>query len=81
VLWPAGVHEDKVLILYSDAAAYMLKDAIALKVFYPNLIHFTCLAHRLKLFAEEVTSKFRQVNKLISMKKNVSKNTLSSAIL
>jgi hypothetical protein len=40
VLWPT-VHE-KVLILYSDAAAYMLKAKIALKVFYPNLIHFTC---------------------------------------
>jgi hypothetical protein len=35
VLWPTGVHE-KVLILYSDAAAYMLKAATALNVFYPN---------------------------------------------
>jgi hypothetical protein len=41
VLWPAGVHEKKVLILYPYAAAYMLKAATALKVFYLNLIHFT----------------------------------------
>jgi hypothetical protein len=27
VLWPAGVHKEKLLILYSDAAAYMLKVA------------------------------------------------------
>jgi hypothetical protein len=36
VLWPTGVHEEKVLILYSNDAAYMLKAAIALKVFYSD---------------------------------------------
>jgi hypothetical protein len=41
VLRPIGVHEKKVLVLYSDAAAYMLKTAAASKVFYPNLIQFT----------------------------------------
>jgi hypothetical protein len=69
MLWPAGVHEEKVLILYSDAAAYMLKAATAPKVFYPNLIRFICLAHGLQRVAEEVTAKFPQVNKLISMTK------------
>jgi hypothetical protein len=34
------------------------KAATALKVFYPNLIHFTCLAHGLQLVAEEVIAKF-----------------------
>jgi hypothetical protein len=34
-----GVDEEKVLILYSDAAAHILKDVTTLKVFYPNLIH------------------------------------------
>jgi hypothetical protein len=42
------------LVLYSDAAAYMLKAATALKVFYQNLIHFTCMAHGLQRVAEEV---------------------------
>jgi hypothetical protein len=55
--------------MYTDTAAYMLKAATALKVFYPNLIHFTCLAHGLQGVAEEVRAKFPQVNKLISMKK------------
>jgi hypothetical protein len=71
VLWLTRVHEEKVLILYSDAVAYMLKAATALKVFYPNLIHFTCLAHGLQRVAEEVRAKFPQANKLISMAKNV----------
>jgi hypothetical protein len=46
---------------YSDAAPYMLKAAIALKVFYSNLINFTCLAHGLQFVAKEVRAKFPQV--------------------
>jgi hypothetical protein len=71
VLWPTGVHEEKVLILHSCAAAYMLKAATALKVFYPNLIHFTCLAHGLQCVANEGIANFPQVNKLISTTKKV----------
>jgi hypothetical protein len=62
MLWYIRVHE-KVLILYSDAAAYMLKAATALKVFYPNLIHFTFLAHGLQHVVDEVRAKFPHVNK------------------
>jgi hypothetical protein len=51
VLWPTGIREEKVLILFSDAVAYMLKAATSLKMFYPNLIHFTCLAHGLQRVA------------------------------
>jgi hypothetical protein len=70
VLWPTAVHEEKVLILYSDAAAYMLKAANAsLKVCYPHLIHFICLVHGLQHIAEEVRAKIPHVNKLILMKK------------
>jgi hypothetical protein len=54
-----------VLILYSDAAAYMLKDATALNVFYPNFIHFACLANDELQCVAEVRAKFLQVNKLI----------------
>jgi hypothetical protein len=71
VLWPTGVHEEKVLILYSDAAACMRKAATALRVFYPNLINFTCMAHGLQRVAEEFIAKFPKVNKLISMTKKV----------
>jgi hypothetical protein len=71
-----------VLILHSGAAAYMLKAATALKVFHPNLIHFTCMAHGLPCVANKGTAKFPQVNKLISMtKKNVSESPASSVIL
>jgi hypothetical protein len=69
MLWPTGVHEKKVLILYSDSAAYMQKAANALKIFYLNLIHFTCLAHVLQHVAEEDRATFLQVDKFISMTK------------
>jgi hypothetical protein len=45
--------EEEVVVLYSDAAAYMLKAATALKVSFQNLIHFTCVAHGLQHVAEE----------------------------
>jgi hypothetical protein len=67
VLWPTGFYEEKVLILYLDAAAYILKAATALKVCYPNLNHFIMQAHELQHVADKVRAKFPQVNKLISM--------------
>jgi hypothetical protein len=70
VLQSQSVQEKKVLVLYSGAAAFMLKAATALKVFYQNLIHFTCMAHGIHV-AEEVRSNFPDVNKLISSTKKV----------
>jgi hypothetical protein len=63
LLWPNGDHEEQVVILYSDTAAYMMKAAIAFKLFYYNLIHLTCLANGLQHVAEEVRAKLPHVNK------------------
>jgi hypothetical protein len=62
--------DEKVPISYSDAVAYMLRAATVIEVFYPNLIHFTSLAHGLKHIAKEVRAKFSQVKKLILMGEN-----------
>jgi hypothetical protein len=40
VLWPQRVQEEKVLVLDSDAAAYILRTATALKVFLPEYNSF-----------------------------------------
>jgi hypothetical protein len=40
-------------------------------MFYPNSIYFTCLAHGLQRVAEEVRTKFSQVNKFILMTEKV----------
>lgn len=66
MLWPNVVKEEKILLLYTDAAAYMLKAGNSLNVFYPNLIHVTCLAHGLHRVTETVTDLFPKVNKFIS---------------
>jgi hypothetical protein len=58
-----------VLISYSDAVTYTLRAATEIKVFYPNLIHFTYLAHGLKHVVEEVRAKFSRVKTLILMEK------------
>ncbi|KAJ8877291.1 hypothetical protein PR048_021745 [Dryococelus australis] len=70
VLWPDGSQDEKVLVLYSDAASYMLKAATALCVFYPKIIHSICLAHGLGRITE-VGGSYPQVNKIVSCTKKV----------
>lgn len=58
--------QDKILLFVSDAAPYMVKAGGALKVFYPNMIHVTCVAHALNRVAEKVRDIFPNVNKLLN---------------
>ena len=71
VLWQDGVKEERVLLMYTDAAPYMLKAGKSLAVFYPNLVHVTCMAHALQRVAETVRHEFPEVNSLISATKKV----------
>ena len=61
LLWPSKIENNccKVLVLLTDGASYMLKAAKALQVFYPNLIHVTCLAHGLHRIAEKSAHSFQ----------------------
>lgn len=63
--------QDKVLLLVTDAAPYMLKAGVTLKVFFPNMIHVTCLAHGLNRVAEKVRDIFPEVNKLLNNGKKI----------
>ena len=58
-------------VLLTDATAYVVKTASNLKVFYPNLIHCTCLAHGLNRVAETVRQQFPLLNELIKNGKKV----------
>lgn len=71
ILWPNGLKYNKVKLLLSDSAAYMLKCGRDLKIFYPDLIHFTCLAHGLNLVCETVRNNFENVDGLISNVKKI----------
>lgn len=71
LLWPNGVQYEKLKLLYSDAAPYMIKCANSLKIFYPQMIHFTCLAHALHRVCELIRNQYGDVDGLISSTKKV----------
>lgn len=54
------------LLLISDAAPYMIAAGKALEVFYPRLIHVTCISHLLHNCALRIKSYYNDVNNLIS---------------
>lgn len=68
---PKAVPSEKVLLMLSDAAAYMLKSARNLKIFYNNLIHVTCLAHGVNRIAEEIRNEFQDINSLVNSAKKI----------
>ena len=49
---------DSILLFVSDAAPYMVKADSAIKVFYPKVLHLTCLARGLHQIAEKIRSLF-----------------------
>ena len=65
------VRAENVKIMLSDAAAYLLKSGGQLKVFYPDLLHVTCLVHAFHRVSECVRKLFPKVNELISVAKKV----------
>lgn len=68
---PHAVPSDKILLMLSDAAAYMVKSAQNLKIFYKNLVHVTCIAHALNRVAEEIRYEFPDINALIMTAKKI----------
>jgi hypothetical protein len=67
LLWPMGVEYDRVLLLVTDGAPYMIKAGKGLKdTFYGKMIHITCLAHGIHLLAEEIRSSFKNIDKIIA---------------
>jgi hypothetical protein len=68
---PNPVPNKKILLMLSDAAAYMVKTYSNLKIFYENLTHCTCLAHGLNRVAETIRMQFPLVNTLISAGKKI----------
>lgn len=71
ILWPRGGNDEKVLLLCSDAAPYMIKAGKTLNVFFPNMIHISCLAHMIQRLAEKVREMYPNVNTLVSNLKKV----------
>ncbi|KAJ4444650.1 hypothetical protein ANN_06446 [Periplaneta americana] len=60
LIGPTKEHEERLLAFLTDCAAYMLKAAGALQVFYPKMIHITCIVHGLHRAAEEIHASFTE---------------------
>jgi len=71
ILWPGGGCDEKVLLMLSDAAPYMIKAAGILEILYPNMIHVTCAAHMLQRIAEKVRELYPDINTLVNNLKKV----------
>lgn len=71
VLWPNGIKYNMVLLIVTDAAAYMLKGVGGLGVLFPKMRHLTCLAHGLHRLAEFIRTSYPEVDNLISEVKKV----------
>uniref|UniRef100_A0A2S2NTL0 Uncharacterized protein n=1 Tax=Schizaphis graminum TaxID=13262 RepID=A0A2S2NTL0_SCHGA len=73
LIWPQGVVHNNVLLLVSDTAPYMVKAGSAIQIFYPKMLHVTCLAHALHYrIAEQIRSDFPLVDKFILSVKSLS---------
>lgn len=71
VLYPAQVKDAKVLLPYTDAAAYMFKVHHSVKTSHPQIVHGACLAHALHRACEEQRKNLSDVNELIAFAKSV----------
>lgn len=66
VLKSFNVDRDRFCLFISDAARYMTAAGRNLKIFYPKMIHITCLAHLLHNCCLKIRSHFPNVDKLIA---------------
>ncbi|KAF2887768.1 hypothetical protein ILUMI_18405, partial [Ignelater luminosus] len=63
--------EDKLLLMTSDAAPYMVKAFKSLQIVYSNIIHVTCIVHGLNHIAEKVRELCPAVNILVNNGKKI----------
>lgn len=63
--------QSKAKVFFSDSAPYMVKCGRDLNVFYPDMVHVRCVAHRLHLVCEKAQETFPDVNRLIATMKMV----------
>lgn len=66
VLWPEGIHYDRVKILSTDQAAYFMCAGRFLKSsLFPDLLHISCLCHALHNVCELVKKDYVRAAKLV----------------
>lgn len=71
ILWPEKLLHEKVLLYITEAAPRTVQSVETFRVFYPKLIHVTCMAYGLHSAAEVTRVKYQNVHRLISCTKNI----------
>lgn len=71
ILWTNGVKFNRVLLLLSDAAGYMIKCYEILHILYPKMIHVTCVVHGLQRVCEKLREVCPIANKIITNGKQI----------
>jgi len=75
MLWPIHCEYDKVKLVVTDQATYMIKAFNNLKNIFLNLNHITCIVHALNRVCESIREKYFEVNQFIlNMKKILKKS-------
>ena len=69
LLWKDDVQYERVLLMATDAARYMVKAAKSLQVLFPRMVHVTCAAHGLHRVSEFVRNLFPKVDRLVASMK------------
>ncbi|PSN38001.1 hypothetical protein C0J52_13513 [Blattella germanica] len=70
-LWPSGTEFEKVLLVVTDQAPYMLSAIKQLKPLFPKLKHVTCLAHALHRVCKSIRNEYNITNEFISALKKI----------
>ncbi len=71
VLWPENIHFNRLKLLISDQAPYMIKAGKDLKTLFTELNHISCLAHALHRVCEKIRKENELVNEYISSVKAI----------
>ena len=71
VLFNGKPNYNKLELILSDQASYMLKAISNLKILYPNVKHVTCIIHALHLVCELLRNENQDVNEYVSNFQNL----------
>jgi hypothetical protein len=75
-LWPNGIQYEKVILVVTDQASYMVKAFENLKTnLFHKLNHITCLAHSLNRVCDAIREKYSTANLFISSMKKILKKS------
>ena len=71
ILYPKGISNEKLLLIVTDRAKYMLLAIKNLKEMFPNLHHVTCICHAIHNLCDKIRKENPLANKFIGLVKDI----------